>query len=128
MKVNDFKISEHFKLYEFQCKDKTKAVKVVPELVEALERLRSLTSQKLNKDTPLVITSGYRTPDHNKKVGGAKNSQHLRGTAVDVRLPQGLTEEEFAKLGEKAGFTGIGLYNGRVHFDVRQVPVLFDKR
>ena len=32
---------------------------------------------------PLTINSGYRTPEHNLKVGGARNSQHMKGQAVD---------------------------------------------
>lgn len=32
---------------------------------------------------PMIITSGYRCPDVNKLAGGAKNSQHLKGQAVD---------------------------------------------
>lgn len=35
---------------------------------------------------PLKISSGYRSPLTNKSVGGAKNSQHLTGEAVDIDL------------------------------------------
>lgn len=32
---------------------------------------------------PIYINSGYRTPEHNKRVGGVSNSQHLTGEACD---------------------------------------------
>lgn len=34
---------------------------------------------------PIIVTSGYRCPALNKAVGGAKNSQHMTGQAVDIR-------------------------------------------
>jgi len=34
---------------------------------------------------PMIVTSGYRTLDHNKRIGGAKNSAHLYCQAVDFR-------------------------------------------
>lgn len=34
---------------------------------------------------PIIVTSGYRCPELNKRVGGAKNSQHLYGQAADIR-------------------------------------------
>ena len=37
--------------------------------------------EKLGK--PIIITSGYRNPEYNKKVGGVKDSQHTKGEAVD---------------------------------------------
>jgi len=39
---------------------------------------------------PWVITSSYRTPADNKRVGGTKGSSHLKGLAIDVALPSGL--------------------------------------
>lgn len=36
---------------------------------------------------PVVITSGYRCPELNKKVGGKANSQHLTGQAADIDVP-----------------------------------------
>ena len=34
---------------------------------------------------PIIINSGFRNPDVNRRVGGVKNSQHLQGCAADVR-------------------------------------------
>lgn len=40
--------------------------------------------QAMEKQFGLRITSGYRDPAHNAKVGGVKNSWHLKGRAVDM--------------------------------------------
>ena len=34
---------------------------------------------------PIIINSGYRSPQLNRKIGGANNSNHLTGCAVDIR-------------------------------------------
>lgn len=36
---------------------------------------------------PLTVTSGYRCPEHNKKIGGAKGSKHMQGIAADIAMP-----------------------------------------
>ena len=38
------------------------------------------------EDTPIIISSGYRSPQLNKKVGGSPTSNHLTGCAVDIRV------------------------------------------
>lgn len=35
----------------------------------------------------VVMTSGYRNPEHNKKIGGARSSKHMSGDAVDIFDP-----------------------------------------
>ncbi|MDO9712345.1 YcbK family protein [Paracraurococcus lichenis] len=67
---------------------------------------------------PLTILSGYRTPETNRFVHGAGDSQHLRAGAVDVLLPA----EQVAGFGEQAlklGRGGVGIYARRsfVHLD-----------
>lgn len=35
---------------------------------------------------PITVTSGYRSPELNKKVGGVSNSQHMKGEAADITV------------------------------------------
>jgi len=42
---------------------------------------------------PIIVTSGYRCPLLNKKVGGAKNSDHRYGSATDLRAKDGNNKE-----------------------------------
>lgn len=122
MRINDVKVSKNFKLYEFECKDGSNLVKIDPRVIECVQRLRDIVGK------PLYINSGYRTPEHNKKIGGSDFSQHVLGKAVDIPQPLGMSVDSFAEMGKKAGFTGIGKYNWGCHFDVRDRPYEFDMR
>lgn len=77
--TNNFKLSEHFSLQEFECPC-CKRVIVNKKLVEKLEQLR----ERIN--APLKITSGYRCPEHNRVIGGHPFSLHTQGRAVDIVL------------------------------------------
>lgn len=67
----------------------------------------------------LTITSGFRDPARNAAAGGARNSAHTTGKAVDIRFQGGV--EDTVKLIQKAsasGVGGIGVYRpGFVHLD-----------
>jgi hypothetical protein len=71
-------ISEHFRVREFRCKDGSDKVLISTELVEMLEKLRSKLGCSIN------INSGYRTKEHNKKIGGSGTSKHCKGLAADI--------------------------------------------
>ena len=87
--------------------------KVSRELVHYLDLLRKLVGH------PVIITSGYRPRAYNKKVGGARGSQHIYGRAADIVIP-GMRYIEALEAVLKLPFRGIGIYNnGTIHVDVR---------
>lgn len=63
-----------------------------------------------------IITSGYRSPDHNKRIGGAKNSMHLQDRARDIVTN---CKYELARRALSRGLTII-LYKSHVHIDDRK--------
>ena len=69
---------EYFKVREFACKSGANLVRISPALLDILHSIRH------HFGVPVTITSGYRTPEHNKKVGGAKKSTHMVGIAADI--------------------------------------------
>jgi len=123
--LNAIKVSPHFSLREFQCRGRNccgGAVKVDSELLERLEQLRV----RLGK--PVMLSCGYRCPQHNEAVGGTPNSFHMQGIAADVRTTNlGMSPLEVARMAREVGFTGVGVYDGYhgkrgfVHVDVRSV-------
>lgn len=87
---------------------------VTPAAMKAFASLEGAWGQ------PLTVNSAYRTPEHNAKVGGAKDSQHTHGNAFDVDV-SGMSEEQRLALTERAkasGFKGVGVYDNSLHFDV----------
>ena len=57
---------------------------------------------------PMRITSGYRSKETNSAVGGAENSPHMHGKAVDVYV-SGAAALNLIRLALEVGFTGIGV-------------------
>ena len=87
------KLSEHFTLAELT-KTSVKIdnvpneeqVKNLRRLCKWLEQLRRRWNNLYGEgDDPIVINSGFRSPEVNKAVGGATLSNHLTGSAVDIR-------------------------------------------
>lgn len=110
------KLSQNFQVKEFACKDGSDPILIAPELVTILQAIRSHFGK------PVVINSAYRTPEYNKKVGGAAQSQHCYGTAADIAI-SGVSPKDVAAFAENllSGRGGIGIYAGFTHIDVREV-------
>jgi hypothetical protein len=50
------------------------------------------------------VTSTFRTPEHNRRVGGVRNSYHLRGRAIDIARRPGVTHAMIAAAFRNAGY------------------------
>ena len=83
------KLSEHFTLGEFTKSNSHPEVYNIPSH-EAIANLTNLCGwlEVLRKryGAPIIINSGYRSPQLNKKIGGVPTSNHLTGCAVDIRV------------------------------------------
>lgn len=67
---------------------------------------------------PFLITSGFRTPEHNAEVGGVVNSAHLKGLAVDIATSEKSDRAMVVYGLLKAGFQRVKLYKGHIHADI----------
>lgn len=110
-------LSKHFTEKELACKH-CGLLHIEPRLLSALEELRELA------DAPIYILSGYRCVTHNSKVGGAKNSLHTAGKAVDLTI-KGYSLKEMYQLADSVNafyLGGIGIYPDEkfIHVDVRK--------
>jgi zinc D-Ala-D-Ala carboxypeptidase len=71
--------------------DNAQVLDNIPKTATKLEKVRALLG------VPILVSSWYRCPELNAAVGGAKNSDHLIGAAVDFIAPQLGTPFEVAK-------------------------------
>jgi uncharacterized protein YcbK (DUF882 family) len=117
-------LTKNFNKQEFDSKDGAE----MP--LEVLQNIKELaTNLQVLRDelkAPITINSGYRSPKHNAKIGGAKRSQHLLGTASDI-VVSGHTPQEVAFVIEelirsgKMKQGGLKAYNSFTHYDIRGV-------
>jgi len=116
------RLTKNFNLSEFDCKDGTEMpselLTNVLELAESLQELREILN------SPIRINSAYRSLQHNSKIGGSTNSQHLFGKAADI-VVKGKTPSQVATmiklliLEGKMKQGGIGVYDNFTHYDIR---------
>ena len=116
-----------FKAEEFASRDGKPSpygpMHVKQELVDFLNLLR------LRFGHALIVNSGYRSPEHNKAVGGVPNSQHVKGLAADIRPQDPKRLDELWALADHMNQTGgVGRYNTFVHVDRRGVRARWDNR
>ena len=122
------RLSTHFTVEEFDCHDGTKVSK---RDYNGLEYLCKVYLEPLRAKYGMVtILSGFRTPSHNRSVGGAPNSFHIytihdgNDQAADVMCRKGGPRDWHRTLSalrqrERNGKGGLGLYGSFVHVDIR---------
>ena len=109
---------------------------VNPLIIEIAQEIRNEVS------APVSVSSGFRCLIHNKKVGGAKNSLHTYGLALDLHTPKSghysnvddfhnYVQNSFRWKEDFLGWfymSGLGLYPWGVHIDVRHLFGMKPKR
>lgn len=133
-KDGSLRLTEHFQVWEFACQDGTDKLLHDSELSALLEKLYSRLESKGYKVRAIDVNSGYRTPAHDKAVGGSGKGQHVEGRAADINV-RVLNETEHTDnrngtiyvnadylccLLQELGCLGIGYMGGiAVHCDTR---------
>lgn len=115
----------HFSPQEIACRG-SGMVLLTPESIYALKQLDALRERMGH---PLICNSGYRSPAHNKAVGGARASKHMQGIAFDISMAN-VDPHRFEREARALGFNGIGLYPPQkktgarnfIHIDTRPAP------
>lgn len=125
-------LTPDFYHYELACKEK-EGFKLPGKELEFHYLRVALALQAAREETkvPIIITSWFRTPEHNQKVGGAEGSQHLIANAADGYIDKELSWFDTFQILLESGFTGIGLYETedekkwRFHVDMRAGGILY---
>lgn len=117
-------LSENFHVNEFACHcracqyshGKIQVDDVDFALALLLENLRGMLG------SPVAIVSGRRCSKHNASVGGAPRSQHLLGTAADIKVKGYSPKIVHLNLNDSPikDHVGLGLYDTFVHVDTRR--------
>ena len=123
-------MTNNFNLIEFQSKDgkqmSATVLKNIKLLAENLQVIRDYIKE------PIHINSAYRSVEHNKSIGGVKNSYHTKGMAADITV-KGYTPRKLASIilklikEGKLEDGGLGLYPGFVHWDIRGKKARWNK-
>ena len=113
------RLSKNFVLHEMQCQCGCGFDGIHAELIAVLQDVAD------HFQGVVTVNSGCRCEVHNKNVGGSPNSQHLKGTAADIKVlysPGEIDPSTVADYLEKkySNTYGIGRYNTFTHIDVRK--------
>jgi uncharacterized protein YcbK (DUF882 family) len=112
----NLQITENFNLSELHSKDGSDMpAEVFENLVKLINKVQKLRTES---GLPFKVNSAYRSEAHNKKVGGAKNSLHTKGMAIDISAPIGTELRQFLLAKRENWKGGFGLYSWGVHLDI----------
>jgi uncharacterized protein YcbK (DUF882 family) len=114
------RVSPHLTWSELACHDGTPYPKAWASLASELADTAFEPLREAAGGRPMIVLSAYRTVDHNRRIGGARFSQHLQGRALDVAPPDGVSVEQLRRMALKIpAIRGIGVYATFLHIDIR---------
>lgn len=89
-----------------------------PDFLQLLDKCRE------DAGCNFIITSSWRSPAKNRKVGGSENSMHLKGRAVDVLCVKSDDRARITKAALNLGLS-VGVMQHALHLDNREDQILF---
>lgn len=103
---------KYFSISEFDSPDvKGSGNSMDEDFLEMIDKAREIA------DIPFKINSGFRTVEHNRKVGGVSGSSHLLGLAADIAVKDSRHRSIIVNACIEAGFTRIGVAKSFIHVD-----------
>lgn len=116
-KQGNVQLSNNFKVREFACNDGSDEIKIDLDLIPLIQRFREYV------ESGVGFNSAYRTPSYNKRVGGASQSYHIYGRALDIPFSSSykyLTSvDKMCSFFNSLGLKGIIKYGTFIHVDTR---------
>ena len=123
------KLTNNFNLNEFNKHNFPLTETILRNIQELAKNLQVLRDEVKK---PIKITSGFRDPSFNKKIGGATQSRHITGQAADLKI-EGYTPKQVAAIIEKLIASGkmkqggLGIYSTWIHYDIRGTKARWTK-
>lgn len=117
-------LSTHFWKWEFKCpcqKCKRKKVRVSSLLLFKLELMIMIIDKKLSTHRPVIVLSGNRCEEENKRIGGFPTSPHIPrpvGEGADIKV-EGISPIGLGLIAEEVGGLRIGIAKWGIHIDIR---------
>lgn len=111
------KLSNNFKVAEFRCKDGSDTILIDHDLIPLIQRFRDYV------EAGVSFNSAYRTASYNRKVGGASQSYHVKGQALDIPFSSNykylISRDKMCAFFNSLGVKGIIKYPTFIHVDTR---------
>ncbi len=117
-------LSTHFWSKEFLCpckKCRRKKVRVSSLLLFKLEMMIIIIDEGFDLHRPVIVLSGSRCEEENKRIGGFPGSEHIPdpdGEASDIKV-KGISPIKLGLIAERVGGLRIGIAKWGIHVDVK---------
>lgn len=112
-------LTKNFSMEEMSCRCGCSSLgKIDVAFMTKLQKVRDAYGK------PMKVNSGYRCEAHNKRVGGAKYSNHVKGIAADIAMANSMDRHKLIRIATNIGLTVI-VYKDFCHIDDRPNDPLF---
>ena len=120
----DYFATQHFSWQELLVKQKEIPSLQILENILKVAKVLEVYREFLN--CPIQITSGWRSEKYNKSIGGASQSTHIDGLAIDF-IPQGQQISKVYEMLDKIHMGGLECADW-IHIDLRSYIARFDEK